>query len=112
MFVVSCHPRGVYDNFENIIETYADATPFELSLASGLLDDTTLISYYSTACISGKLLFDCPCNILFLYPLAKDAFNEKCDYTGYFEKLQTLYPNIYIAHSQDELKSILSMLSK
>lgn len=106
-FVVKPHPRGDHDRFEDHIHVYTDTCPFELAIAAGNLEDKTLISYYSTACVSGKLLFDSACRIIFTYPLAGDSFNEKCDYEDYFQKLSGLYENIHIARSRDELFRLL-----
>lgn len=106
-FLVKPHPRGEHDKFEDHIHTYTDTAPFELSVAAGYMEDKTLISYYSTACISGKLLFDSACRIIFLYPLSGDSFNEKCDYEEYFNKLCGLYENIHIARTKEELFTLL-----
>ncbi|MBE5881070.1 MAG: hypothetical protein E7289_01980 [Lachnospiraceae bacterium] len=106
-FVVKPHPRGDHDRFEDHIRVYTDTCPFELAVAAGNMEDKTLISYYSTACVSGKLLFDSACRIIFLYPLAGDSFNEKCDYEDYFQKLCGLYENIHIARTKDELFRLL-----
>lgn len=106
-FIVKPHPRGEHDRFEDPIRTYTDTAPFELAVADGNLENKTLISYYSTACVSGKLLFDSHCRIIFLYPLAEDSFNEKCDYEDYFQKLCGLYENIHIARTKAELFRLL-----
>ncbi len=106
-FIVKPHPRGDHDRFEDHIHLYTDTCPFELAVAAGNMEDKTLISYYSTACVSGKLLFDSGCRIIFLYPLAEDSFNEKCDYEDYFSKLCKLYDNIYIARTHEELFRLL-----
>jgi hypothetical protein len=106
-FIVKPHPRGVHDRFEAPIRMYEDSAPFELSAAEGALEGKTLLSYYSTACVSGKLLFNSGCRIIFLYPLAGDSFNEKCDYEAYFTKLCKLYDNVFIARTKDELWELL-----
>lgn len=106
-FVVKPHPRGKHDQFEDQITLYQDSCPFELAVANGDMEDKVLLSYYSTACVSGKLLFNSKAKIIFLYPLSKDAFNEKCDYENYFQKLCQLYDNIYIARSKEELFHLL-----
>ena len=106
-FCMKPHPRGKFDRFDNRIHLYENSAPFELCFAGGQMEDKTLISYYSTACVSGKLLFNSKCRIIFTYPLAGDSFNEKCDYEDYFEKLQKLYDNVYIARTQDELDALL-----
>ena len=71
------------------------------------MEDKTLLSYYSTACVSGKLLFHSKCRIIFLYPMAGDSFNEKCDYEDYFAKLQKLYDGVEIARSREQLWEML-----
>lgn len=106
-FIVKPHPRGAYDKFDGTISVYEDSCPFELAMANGVLEDKVLISYYSTACVSGKLLFHSKSKIIFLYPLAGDSFNEKCDYEEYFGKLQETCEGIYIPRSKDELFGLI-----
>lgn len=107
-FVVKPHPRGDHDIFEDQMHLYRDTCPFELAVADKKMEDKVLLSYYSTACVSGKLLFESNCKIIFLYPLSGDSFNEKCDYEDYFHKLTSLYDNIYIARTKEELWSLLN----
>lgn len=107
-FIVKPHPRGEYDRFEAPMHMLEDSCPFELAIANGDIEDKTLISYYSTACVSGSLLFDSKAKVIFLYPMSEDAFNEKCDYENYFKKLCEINPNIHIARSKDELWKLLS----
>ena len=97
---------GIYDDFSGTLSVYQDNCPFELTQAAGCLEEKTLSSFYSTACISGSLLFESNARILFLYPLSGDSFNEKCDYEDYFGKLTQMYPNIHIAHTMEELYSL------
>lgn len=106
-FIVKPHPRGEYDHFESPIAMYLDSCPFELAIANGDMEEKTLLSYYSTACVSGSLLFDSKAKVIFLYPLSEDAFNEKCDYEAYFNKLCQINENIKIAHSKEELLKLL-----
>ena len=106
-FLMKPHPRGVHDRFDPPIRMYDDSAPFELAVASGVMEDKTLISYYSTACVSSKLLFNSRCRIIFLYPLSGDSFNEKCDYEAYFDKLCALYDNVFIARTKEQLWKLL-----
>lgn len=110
-FIVKPHPRGAYDKFDGTISVYEDSCPFELAMANGVLEDKVLISYYSTACVSGKLLFHSKSKIIFLYPLAGDSFNEKCDYEEYFRKLQETCEGIYIPRSREELFGLIEEFS-
>ncbi len=107
-FVVKPHPRGIHDHVEGI-SLFTDDAPFELSLSTGKYEDKTLISFYSTACISGKLLFDSKCRVIFLYPLAEDCFNETNDGTLFFEKVKERFDNVYIAKDWAEVKGLLSL---
>lgn len=106
-FCMKPHPRGVNDRLGDSIAYYLDDCPFELACANKTFEDCTLISYYSTACASGSILFGSQAKVIFLYPLAEDAFNEKCAYEHYFKTLTALYPNIHIAHSKEELWALL-----
>ncbi len=106
-FCIKPHPRGVHDRFDPSLKLYEDTAPFEICFADGQMEDKTLLSYYSTACVSGKLLFHSKCRIIFLYPMAGDSFNEKCDYEDYFAKLQKLYDGVEIARSREQLWEML-----
>ena len=107
-FVIKPHPRGTHDNFHDKLKVYTDSCPFELAIASGAMENKTLISFYSTACVSGKLLFNSKCRIIFLYPLSEDSFNEKCDYEDYFHKFSTICDNVYIARSWEDVERLLA----
>lgn len=106
-FVMKPHPRGVNDDFGDTFKVYKDSCPFELAIANGGFEDKILISYYSTACATGSILFGSRSKVIFLYPMAADSFNEKCDYENYFTKLTELYDTIYIAHDRKELWELL-----
>lgn len=106
-FAIKPHPRGVYDDFHGELTVYDDSCPFELAIASGAMEDKTLVSFYSTACVSGKLLFQSKCRIIFLYPLSENSFNEKCDYEDYFCKLSKLCDNVCIARSWEDVKRLI-----
>lgn len=106
-FVIKPHPRGTHDDFHGELPVYQDSCPFELAIASGAMEDKTLVSFYSTACISGKLLFHSKCRIIFLYPLAEDSFNEKCDYEEYFNTFSRLCDNVHIARSWEDVEKLL-----
>ena len=107
-FLIKPHPRGVNDDFGDRFKVYRDSCPFELALANGDFEDKILISYYSTACASGSILFGSKAKVIFLYPMAEDSFNEKCDYEDYFRKLTELYDTIHIAHDREELWALLN----
>lgn len=106
-FIIKPHPRGVHDDFHGKLPVYKDTCPFELAIASGAMEEKTLISFYSTACVAGKLLFQSKCRIIFLYPLAEDSFNEKCDYEDYFSAFSKLCENVYVARSWKEVEALL-----
>lgn|GEM_PF-712610 len=106
-FVIKPHPRGTFDDFGEEFPVYRDTAPFELALAAGAYEDKTLVSFYSTACVSGKLLFHSKCRIVFLYPLCADAFNEKCDYEHYFSEFVKQSENVFIARNWEEVKELL-----
>ena len=108
-FCMKPHPRGINDDFGDLFPVYRDNCPFELALASGEFENKTLLSYYSTACASGSILFESNATVIFLYPLAADAFNEKCDYEDYFRKLTELYDNIHVAHTKEELWKLMKL---
>lgn len=106
-FIIKPHPRGVHDDFKGCLPVYEDSCPFELAIASGQMEEKTLVSFYSTACVAGKLLFHSKCRIIFLYPLAGDSFNEKCDYEDYFDAFSRLCENVYVARTWKEVEALL-----
>jgi len=105
--VIKPHPRGKHDDFHGEIKVYEDNCPFELAVANKDMEGKTLISYYSTACVSAKLLFDSNCKIIFLTKLAEDSFNEQCDYEEYFTKVTEIFEDIYVPGTREELFALL-----
>lgn len=105
--VIKPHPRGKYDDFGGQIKVFKDSCPFELAVANGDMEGKTLLSYYSTACVSAKLLFGSSCRIIFLNKMAGDSFNEKCDYDDYFKKVTETFEEVYVPADEDELFRIL-----
>lgn len=108
--LIKPHPRGKYDDFNGQLKVYKDDCPFELAVANGDMEGKVLISYYSTACVSAKLLFNSNCKIIFLNKLAYDSFNEKCDYEDYFRKVKETFGHIYIPQTEEELFELLCMV--
>lgn len=105
--VIKPHPRGKYDDFGGQIRVFKDSCPFELAVANGDMEGKTLLSYYSTACVSAKLLFGSSCRIIFLNKMAGDSFNEKCDYDDYFKKVTETFEEVYVPADEEELFRIL-----
>lgn len=105
--IIKPHPRGYYDDLKGEVKVYGDKCPFELAVANGDMEGKVLISYYSTACVSAKLLFESNCTIIFLNKLAGDSFNERCDYEAYFKKVTELFENVYVPKSEEELFQLL-----
>lgn len=106
-FIVKPHPRGEHDKFPTDVPVFMDPCPFELALASGKMDGKTFISYYSTACVSAPILFHADCKIIFLYALAGDSFNEKCDYEDYFGQLSKISDKVFIPRTKEQLWELL-----
>lgn len=105
--IVKKHPRGVHDNFSKHVHTLESECPWELFELSDAMHDKVLISYYSTACMTGKLLFHTNSKVLFLYPLAADSFSENIDFEFYFELAVKKFPQITIVRTAEELTAYL-----
>ena len=105
------HPRGVYDVYSENVHTLDTDCPWEVFELNGSMDEKVLISYYSTACITGKTLFNSKSKVIFLYPLAEDSFSEEINFEFYFEVAARKYPGIYIARSKEELSYLIKKLS-
>lgn len=109
-FIVKRHPRSKWDEFDDSIHKLNVEYPWELLESEDFLQNKVLISYSSTACITGKLLFNSNTHVVYLYPLAKDSFQVSIDFKDYFQKAAMKYSNIHIAKSQEDLLEILKEL--
>lgn len=106
-FVMKPHPRAIYDDIDGI-PLYGSDAPFELSMMGGGFEEKTLVSFYSTACITVKLLFNSKCRVIFLYPMSDECFNETLRFDHFFNEAARIFDNIHIAHNLDEAKKLLS----
>ena len=103
--IEACHTDDGIDHgkhhieecFWAIIDKYEDG-----------FEEKTLVSFYSTACITVKLLFNSKCRVIFLYPMSDECFNETLRFDHFFNEAAHLFDNIHIAHSLDEAKKLLA----
>lgn len=109
-FIVKKHPRSVWDEYDDSIHKLNVEYPWELLESEDALQNKVLISYSSTACITGKLLYNSNTHVVYLYPLAKDSFRVSIEFNEYFEKAEKEYSNIHIARTKEELLEILKEL--
>ncbi|HKM05065.1 MAG TPA: polysialyltransferase family glycosyltransferase [Lachnospiraceae bacterium] len=108
--IVKRHPRSMWDEFDASIHQLQVEYPWELLESEDSMQEKVLISFSSTACITGKLLYHSNNHVIFLYPLARNSFQVSVDFEEYFKKVASYYSNIHIAKSQEDLLEILRKL--
>ena len=87
---------------------------WELDCYENVTDETVLVSFYSTAAISPKLLYDKEPILVFLFPLCSYYDNKKNDYEYFLETVKSQYKDkwkIMIAHDMSELQLILNSIN-
>lgn len=113
--IIKPHPRRqnlndfklkMYKNFQ---------IPWEIIAMNSSIENKVLISYYSTALTSNKVIFDKEPILVFLFGLEelKPYYNESIGAVEYVEKIRKIYINserIYVPQNLRELESILIKL--
>lgn len=109
--IVKKHPRSHHDKFGDDINMLPIEYPWELLETEREMENKILISFSSTACITGKLLFNSKSHVIFLYPLpSQDSFRTEICYEEYFEKMVKKYPRVHIVYSMKELIALCKQL--
>ena len=108
--IVKKHPRGIWDDFENRYEFLNADYPWELLAGCEEMQDKILISFSSTACITGKLIFGTHNPVIFLYRLAGGCVYNENSIEPFFRKLEQRLSNVYIPETKEELSNILRYL--
>lgn len=109
--IIKKHPRGVWDDFDGKFEFLDVEYPWELLGGREEMRDKILISYSSTACITGKLIYGTNNPVIFLYRLVGESLHNDSRIEPYFQRLEKKLDNIYIPNTVEELIWILKKLT-
>ena len=112
-YIIKLHPRTNENNYDNFNIYKNNSIPWEVINLNSDLEDKVLVSYYSTACVSPKIIFDQEPIIIFLYNIQglKDILTDETK--KFIEKFQDLYEDqskIFIPETIKELKGIMSKI--
>lgn len=113
--VVKMHPASKNINYPDNVLKFYDRLPFELIMDSYSMDNKILISIFSTACFSPKLLMDEEPYIILTYRIMKNWFSINSQYLELIGQVKDSYKKpekIMIPDSIEELtKDILRIRS-
>lgn len=89
--VVKPHPQYTRSHYAQDLIVASTKVPFELINAFVNMDDKVLVSIFSTASFSPKLIFDQEPNLVFLYKLTDLESRNNYDYDGMIKKISSMY---------------------
>jgi len=104
--VVKMHPRSPYSELYsdmNIMEK--SGTIWEIECMNGDFSEKSLVSFFSTACLTPKMMFDCEPEVIFLEQLLHGEFNDDM-FVSLVEKFRSIYSDsrrVRVPHSIDDL---------
>ena len=111
--VIKRHPSDKKEKHCNIKYCECSDVPFEIIIANSDVSNKILISVFSTAAITPKILFNQEPKIILLCKIFQ-GYSKECneDVIKFFEKTKGLYhaENFYIPETEDELFEILEKL--
>lgn len=113
--IVKMHPRSNAGKYENFNIYRNSEIPWEIICLNSNLDDKVLITFYSTAAITGKIIFDIETPIIFLYRIDqfKKHYDASPDLNIFLEKFKENCRNqekIFFPDNLTEFKQILNSL--
>lgn len=115
--MVKIHPRYSNEMYKEF-SVYTDSSvPWEVICMNNNIENKILISTFSTACFSPKLIFNKEPIVILLYKLLKlhEDGTVSEDGVNFVNSVKNLYKNsnkIYIPEDIDELKEILARLDE
>lgn len=68
-YIVKLHPSSLENSYKNLNTFYNNSIPWEIICLNSDIEDKIIISFFSTAAISNKILFDKEPTIILLYDL-------------------------------------------
>jgi hypothetical protein len=115
-YIVKLHPRSNSEEYENHKIYKANSIPWELLCLNSNIDKKIIISYFSTAAITNKILFDKEPIVIFLFELEelKSTYKIPPLFKEFVEKFKETYRDqskVFIPENLLELTSFLSNLN-
>jgi hypothetical protein len=109
-YIIKLHPRTNVNNYSDFNLYQNNSIPWEVITLNSNLEDKVLISYYSTACVSPKIIFDQEPILIFLYDIQGIEDILTSETKNFIKKFKNLYKDqskIFIPNTIEELKSIM-----
>lgn len=115
VFIVKMHPSSKEIRYKDV-DVFMDKVPFEILMALCDIENTVLISVFSTACFTPKLVYNIEPTVILLYSLAGleeyDFFDNR--YLNIINKVRRNYKDsgkICVPSKIDQLESILNRIN-
>lgn len=112
-YVIKLHPRTSNKDFENYNLFPSNNIPWEVIALNNKTEEKVLISFYSTALITGKIMFDEEPIIIFLYNLSelRGVYDIGDDHREFINNLKKTYRDPSRIMIPNELEEITKFLS-
>ncbi len=111
--IVRIHPRD--DSIIDNVKVDNSNNMFELMAKDYVDDETIMISYFSTACFTPKLIYDKEPYIIFLYMLFDVDQLYRDSYKVFLDRMKKLYKSnnkIFIPKTDDELIDSINYIKR
>ena len=113
--VIKKHPSDKSKNELNVKYYDYSEVPFEIIIANSDINNKILLSVFSTATVTPKIIFNKEPTVIILYKIFQDDFIKPNNFIcNFFERAKKLYQgdNFYIPETQEELFFILNHLKE
>ena len=112
-YIIKLHPRSHSNDFPNYNTYQNNAVPWEIMSLNNNIEDKVLISYFSTAAISSKIIFDKEPKIIFLYEMEEltkinKMSNEQKEFVNKVKDTYRDISRVMIPRNLGELKKCIS----
>lgn len=112
--LVKLHPSTKNKKYPNNTELYCGKVPFEILMSLFSFDNKVLVSIFSTACFSPKMILDQEPYVFFLYKIVDKEYHINKQFVTSIDKLRKKYRDkskIFVPETVDEfinnLKDVL-----
>lgn len=108
--VIKIHPASRNNNYSEKYGQYTDKVPFEVLMNTYSMERKILISVFSSACFSPKLLMDQEPYVILTYKIMRPYFKFDESFLNIIDKVKSDYREknkIFIPESMDELKMLV-----
>ena len=112
-FVVKIHPRSLFSTYSNQVDICREKCPFEILMSTMQIQNKVLISLFSTACMTPKMMLDLEPVVIFTAKLSgMQEFSLPSNKTlELIERFRESYRDpsrVYIPETMDEFQAIIN----